>query len=221
MRPEDKDADAVRFGILGAAKIAPPALIWPANKRKDCVVAAVAARDRSKAEKFAQKHCIEKFYGSYEDLLNDPDIDAVYNPLPNGLHAYWTIEALKRGKHVLCEKPFASNEAEAVAMLEASKKYKPSDQRKGGLLLVEAFHYRFHPFAQRIKELVTSGTVGKVQKVDTEFQIPSMFIPKSDIRYNVLGKQPELAGGALMDAGCYAVNCLRHLIGENPQARSL
>mmetsp|Transcript_43238 Transcript_43238/g.67731 ORF Transcript_43238/g.67731 Transcript_43238/m.67731 type:complete len:248 (+) Transcript_43238:538-1281(+) len=101
-------------------------------------------------------------------------------------------------------------------MLEASKKHKPADGRRGGLLLVEAFHYRFHPLAQRMKEIVSGGLIGSVKRVDTEFQIPNV-IPTNDIRYSVKGTKPELAGGALMDAGCYAVNCQRYLTGANPE----
>lgn len=105
--PSRKQPDALRIGILGAAKIAPPAVIWPASKREDVVIAAVAARDVARASKYAKAHGIPKVHSSYLDLVMDPAIDAIYNPLPNGLHARWTIEALKRGKHVLCEKVLA------------------------------------------------------------------------------------------------------------------
>src|SRR3954453_3465142 len=130
----------LRIGILGAARIAPAALIKPARRVDEVEVAAVAARDRVKAERFASKHGIPTVHDSYESLLDDPTIDAIYNPLPNGLHGRWTIAALEAGKHVLCEKPFTANadEAEQVAEVEAAT----------GLVAMEAFHYRYHPLAQ-------------------------------------------------------------------------
>ena len=128
----------VRIGILGAARIAPMALIKPARGNAEVVVAAVAARDVSRAQAFAAKHGIARVHDSYEALIADPDLDAVYNPLPNGLHGRWTRAALAAGKHVLCEKPFTANAAEAREIAELAAK---SDR-----VVMEAFHYRYHPF---------------------------------------------------------------------------
>ncbi|MFN8019428.1 MAG: Gfo/Idh/MocA family oxidoreductase [Acidimicrobiales bacterium] len=193
----------LRIGILGAARIAPMALIKPAAGNDEVEVAAVAARDPQKAQAFADKHGIARTHRSYEDLVADPELDAIYNPLPNGLHARWTTAALEAGKHVLCEKPFTSNEAEArevAAVAEARP-----DQ-----VVMEAFHYRYHPFAARLDEICRSGVLGEVRHVETWMNIP---LPRfKDIRYDF-----DLAGGATMDVGCYAIHCLRLLAGEEPR----
>ena len=130
----------LRFGILGAARIAPAALVRPARHVTDARVVAVAARDRDKAARFARKHGIETVHGSYDALLADANVDAVYNPLPNGLHGKWTRAALAAGKHVLCEKPFTANADEAVEVAAVAA--------SSGRVVVEAFHYRYHPLAE-------------------------------------------------------------------------
>ena len=141
-------------------------------------------------------------HDSYDALLADPSLDAVYIPLPNGLHAQWTLAALKAGKHVLCEKPFTSNAAQAREVAAAAD--------GTGLVVMEAFHYRYHPLAQRMAELVHGGELGAIQRVETAMCFP---LPRfSDIRYDY-----GLAGGALMDAGCYAVHALRLLAPGDPQ----
>jgi predicted dehydrogenase len=189
----------LRIGILGAARIAPPALIRPARTTPGVTVAAVAARDRARAEAFAAKHGVPTVHGSYAELLEDTSLDAIYNPLPNGLHARWAIAALAAGKHVLCEKPFTANAAEARAVASAA----------GDAVVMEAFHYRYHPLALRMEEIVHSGELGEVQRIETAMCFP---LPRfADIRYNF-----DLAGGALMDAGCYAVHCLRLLAPGTP-----
>lgn len=196
---------AVRIGVLGAAQIAPAALINPAKDNAEIVVAAVAARDVSRARVFAAKHGIDRVHDSYEALIADPDVDAVYNPLPNGLHGKWTRAALEAGKHVLCEKPFAANAAEALEIAELAA---TSDR-----VVMEAFHYRYHPFALRAEEIIALGELGTLQRVDVAFCFP---LPKfSDIRYNY-----SLAGGATMDAGCYAVDMLRTFGGATPEVVS-
>ena len=131
--------DRLRFGVLGAAKIAPDALLKPAAGSERALVVAIAARDPERARAFAREHGIARVDPSYEALVRDPEVDAVYNPLPASLHAAWTLAALAQGKHVLCEKPFAANAAEAERMVEAA--------RESGLVLLEAFHYRYHPLA--------------------------------------------------------------------------
>jgi predicted dehydrogenase len=191
--------------VLGAARIAPSALIKPAKDNAEVVVAAVAARDGSRARAFAAKHGIARVHESYEALIADPDLDAVYNPLPNGLHGKWTRAALAAGKHVLCEKPFTANAAEAreIAGLAA----------KSDRVVMEAFHYRYHPLALRTEQIIASGELGKLERVEAALCFP---LPKfSDIRYNY-----SLAGGAMMDAGCYAVHMARTFGGSTPEVVS-
>ena len=193
---------AVRIGVLGAAAIVPMALVKPANKVGDVEVVAIAARDRARAERFAAKQGIPRVHTSYDDLVNDPDINAVYVPLPNSLHGLWTIAALEAGKHVLCEKPFTANAAEAervAAIAEAS-----------GLVLMEAFHWRYHPLAARMVEIVRSGELGELRRVEATFAFP--LFKRADIRW-----QHDLAGGALMDAGCYAIHMCRTMAGAEPE----
>jgi predicted dehydrogenase len=198
-------ADPIRIGILGAASVAPQALIKPAKGNPEVAVTAVAARDVSHARAFAAKHGIARVHDSYAALIADPDVDAVYNPLPNGLHGRWTRAALDAGKHVLCEKPFTANAAEAREIAELAAK---SDR-----VVMEAFHYLYHPFALRAEEIIASGELGKLQRVEVAFCFP---LPKfSDIRYNYV-----LAGGATMDAGCYGVHMLRTFGGATPEVVS-
>jgi predicted dehydrogenase len=195
----------LRIGVLGAARIAPLALINPAKENGEVVVAAVAARDVSRAQSFAAKHGIARVHDGYEALINDPEVDAIYNPLPNGLHGRWTRAALAAGKHVLCEKPFTANAAEAREIADLAKQ---SDR-----VVMEAFHYRYHPLALRIEEIIASGELGRLQRVEAAMCFP---LPKfSDIRYNF-----ALAGGATMDAGCYAVHMVRTFGGSTPEVVS-
>jgi predicted dehydrogenase len=142
-------------------------------------------------------------HDTYDALIDDPEIDAIYNPLPNSLHKEWTIRALQAGKHVLCEKPLASNAGEAEEMARTAD--------ETGRVLMEAFHYRYHPLAVRIEEILASGEIGQVRELEAEFFIP-LFLRPNDIRYNY-----ALAGGALMDTGCYCVNLVRWLAGGEPE----
>jgi len=195
----------VRVGILGAARIAPLALINPAQGNAEVVVAAVAARDVTRAEAFAAKHGIARVHDSYEALIADPELDAVYNPQPNGLHGRWTRAAIVAGKHVLSEKPFTANAAEAREIAELAAK---SDR-----VVMEAFHYRYHPLTLRVEQIIASGELGKLERVEAAVCFP---LPKfSDIRYNY-----SLAGGATMDAGCYAVDMVRTFGGSTPEVVS-
>jgi predicted dehydrogenase len=196
----------IRFGVLGAARIAPQAIVKPAAASAEAEVVAVAARDRSKAEAFAAKHDIGRVHDTYAALIADPDIDAIYNPLPNGLHGRWTIAALDAGKHVLCEKPFTANAAEAREVQAVADAHP-------NLVVMEAFHYRYHPFAARLQEIVRSGELGTIQRVETAMCFP---LPRfGDIRYDF-----DLAGGATMDVGCYTIHCLRLLADEEPEVVS-
>jgi predicted dehydrogenase len=209
--------DRLRVGTLGAARIAPAALITPARQVPEVTVTAVAARDPDRARQFASRHGIAVVHDSYEALIADPDVDAVYNPLPNSLHAPWTLRAIAAGKHVLCEKPFTSNEAEAAEVADAAK--------SAGLVVMEAFHYRYHPLARRMQEIVAGvgnaggggerggGEIGALRHIEASLCFP---VPRfSDIRY-----QFDLAGGATMDAGCYAINCIRLLGPGEPEVVS-
>ena len=195
----------VRIGILGAARIAPNGVIRPARANGEAEVLMVAARDRGKAEAFAAKHGIPRVADSYQALIDDPGIDAVYNPLPNALHAEWTRKAIAAGKHVLCEKPFTSNVTEAEVVADEAD--------RSGLVVMEAFHYRYHPLAKRAVEIIANGDIGAITRVETAICFP---LPRfSDIRY-----QLNLAGGATMDAGCYAVHMARTFGGGEPQVLS-
>jgi len=192
----------IRIGILGTARIAPQALIDPARQIPEVEVAAVASRDRQRAERFAQKCGIPRCYGSYAELVDDPQIDALYIPLPVAFHAEWSIRALEQGKHVLCEKPIAANASEAEQMAEAA--------RRAGRVICEAMHYRYHPVAARIKEIVTSGELGRLKHVEAHLCVPIIF--NDSLRYSY-----ELGGGAVMDVGCYAINVCRLLAGQEPE----
>ena len=189
----------LRLGILGAAAIAPQAVVRPARATPGVEVTAIAARDPARASTFAARHDISHVHGTYEALIEDPDVDAVYIPLPNGLHCAWTVRALEAGKHVLCEKPFTANAAEAAqvaALADASDR-----------VVMEAFHWRYHPLMQRLVDLVGDGALGEVTSLDAGFCFP--LLKRHDIRWS-----RALAGGSLMDAGCYAVHQLRTIAGE-------
>jgi predicted dehydrogenase len=193
----------LRIGTLGAARITPAALVKPAARLAEADVVAVAARDRDRASAFAAKHGIARVHDDYDALLADPDIDAVYNPLPNSLHAPWTLKALAAGKHVLCEKPFTSNAAEAEEVAATAAAHPD-------LVVMEAFHYRYHPLADRMREIVASGELGAVRHVETWMCVPLAI--KGDIRF-----QLGLAGGANMDVGAYSNHMLRFLAGAEPE----
>jgi predicted dehydrogenase len=195
----------LRFGVLGAARITPRALFAPVRAVDGVEVVAIAARDVDRASRVAQKWHIPRVRQSYADVLDDPEVDAVYIPLPNGLHAQWTLAAIAAGKHVLCEKPFTSNAEQAREVADAAS--------RTSLVVMEAFHYRYHPLIRRAVDLIGDGAIGEVTRVETELAFP---LPRfSDIRYSY-----ELAGGALMDAGCYAVHCLRTLGRAEPTVTS-
>ena len=197
--------EPLRVGILGAARIAPTALLQPARRVGEATVVAVAARDAARAQAFATRHGIPRVHASYEALLADPAVEAVYNPLPNSLHAAWTIRALEVGKHVLCEKPFAADAREAEAMAAAAA--------HAGRVLMEAFHYRYHPLFARMRGVLDAGELGAVRHLEATFCIP--ILRRDDIRWRA-----DLAGGALMDTGCYTMSLLRHLARAEPEVVS-
>lgn len=187
----------LRIGLLGAARISELALISPAHATGHRLVA-VAARDPQRARAFAESHGIERVVDDYWQLINDPDVDVVYNPLANGLHAPWNLRAIQAGKQVLSEKPYASNAVEARQIRDAAT--------QAGVLCGEAFHYMYHPLMQRILELAADGEIGEVELVDARMLMPPP--PADDPRWKA-----ELAGGSLMDVGCYAVHAARDFAG--------
>jgi predicted dehydrogenase len=191
---------AVRVGILGAAKIA-RAFIAGTKPSTRIVVLAVASRTAEKAERFARETGVARYHGSYEALLADPEIEAVYIPLPNSLHAQWSIRACEAGKHVLCEKPLCATGAEARAMFEAA--------RQNGVHVVEGYPYRAQPQTLKLLELIESGAIGRLQLIQASFGFTLAAGPNIRI-------DPVLAGGALMDAGTYPVSLVRMVAKERP-----
>ncbi len=191
--------DQIRWGVLGTAGIAKNAVIPAIHAARNGVVAAVASRDLAKGRVFAEANGIPKAYGSYEELLADPNIDAIYNPLPNDLHAEWSMKAADAGKPVLCEKPLTLNATEARHVVEyfAAK----------GTLLAEAVMYRFHPQTARVRRLVAEGAIGDIHLIDSIF---SVNIPDpNNIRYKKAN-----GGGCVLDLGFYPLNIIRLLAGE-------
>src|ERR1700742_1884677 len=191
----------VRWGVLSTAGIAVKKVLPAMQKGEWSDVTAIASRDRHKAEDVARKLGIPKAYGSYEELLADPAIEAIYNPLPNQLHVPWCIKAAEAGKHVLCEKPISMTVAEARSLLAV--------QQRTGVLIGEAFMVRTHPQWLRARELVTSGRIGSLRSIQGFF---SYFNTDPKNIRNI----PEFGGGALMDIGCYPINTSRFLFGEEP-----
>lgn len=196
---------ALRIGVLGAARITNQALVRPARGVPEVELVAVAARDRGRAEAYAAKRGIPRVVSDYDALVADPEVDAIYNPLPNGLHGRWTIAALEAGKHVLCEKPFTADAAEAEQVAAVAE--------RTSLVCMEAFHYRYHPLFHRAVEIVQGGELGRIRRIDTWMCIP--LLPKGDIRWDL-----SLAGGTLMDVGCYAIHQNRSLAGAEPEVVS-
>jgi predicted dehydrogenase len=192
----------VKWGVLSTAQIARKHVIPAMKAGAFTDIVAVASRDETRAREAAMELGIPKAYGSYEALLADPNIDAIYNPLPNHLHAPLTIKALEAGKHVLCEKPIALN-ADEARQIEAA-------QKKSGLIVAEAFMVRFHPQWQRVREIVRSGRLGEVRAIQTIF---SYFLTDPDNIRN----QADIGGGGLFDIGCYAINTARYVFGCEPE----
>lgn len=192
----------MRIGVLGAARIVKGALLDPVRTVRGVEVAAIAARDHDRAHKYATAHDIGRVHPSYEALLADPDLDAVYIPLPAALHARWTVAAIKAGKHVLCEKPFTSNTASAESVAAAAA---ASDR-----VVMEAYHSHHHPLQARLREIIASGELGPIVTARATFCVP--IPPGRDIRWNL-----ALGGGGLLDVGYYPVRQLRDLFGAAPE----
>ncbi len=192
----------LRIGILGAARVATYAMIAAAKDVEGGEVVGIAARDPARAQAYAELHDIPSVFADYEALIASPDIDAIYNALPPNLHARWSIAALEAGKPVLCEKPFALIVSDVEAMLAA--------EQRSGQLLMEAQHTYYHPRHARVREIVQSGTLGKIQNITAQFDVP---IPQTlgEIRWD-----GAVGGGALWDLGVYPVFWLRASMGEEP-----
>lgn len=193
----------LRIGLLGAARIAPGAVIQPAALLPAVEVVAVAASSPEKAKAFADQHDVPDIAQGYAPLIDSPDVDAIYNALPPNLHEQWSVAALQAGKHVLCEKPFAMNAAQALRMVKAAD----ASQR----ILIEAFHYRFHPYLERVLNLLAENVIGDIQHIEAQFDVR---IPYSDSEFR---HDPRLGGGALMDLGCYPIHWIRTIIGSEPE----
>lgn len=190
----------VKWGVLSTAKIGREWVIPALRRARNCDLVAVASRTEDQATSLASDMAIPMAYGSYEHLLEDPDIDAVYNPLPNHLHAEWTIAAARAGKHVLCEKPLGLDAGEARRIADACE--------AEGVQLMEAFMYRWHPQWVAIRDIVASGRIGEVVAIDAWF---SYF---NDDPANIRHRA-EYGGGALMDIGCYPINISRLFLGDD------
>ncbi|PJW18352.1 Gfo/Idh/MocA family protein [Geobacillus sp. WSUCF-018B] len=191
----------VRFGIMSTAAIAKDVMI-PAIRRADHAEVVAIASESGRAKQAARELGIPKAYDSYDQLLDDPDVDAVYIPLPNSLHAEWTIKAAKKKKHVLCEKPAALCAEDVRRMIEECE--------KNGVLFMEAFMYQFHPQHERVKQLLAAGEIGEVKYMRSHF---SFYLQdrETNIRMN-----DELGGGSLFDVGCYCVHSTRHILDTEP-----
>jgi predicted dehydrogenase len=194
--------DKIRWGVLSTAKIARQYVIPAVQQSRLGTVRAIASRDPVRARSVAEEFDIEKACGSYEELLADPDVDAVYNPLPNHLHVPWSIRALAAGKHVLCEKPIGLSAAEAEELVAAAA-------ARPRLKVMEAFMYRFHPQWQTARELVHAGRIGQLRTIQTFFCYHN-----ADPRN--IRNQRDIGGGALMDIGCYAVSLSRFIFAAEP-----
>lgn len=193
----------VRWGVLSTAHIGTATVIPAMQQGAYCEVTAIASRDRARGQSVAQQLGIPRSYGSYEELLADPDIDAVYIPLPNHLHVPWSIKALEAGKHVLCEKPIAPTAAEAQKLVDAAKQYP-------NLKVMEAFMYRFHPQWQQARQLVRDGSIGTLRTVQ------SFFSYYNDDPHNIRNIA-EVGGGGMLDIGCYNVSLSRFIFGAEPR----
>lgn len=191
---------SLRWGLLSTARIN-QALLGPLRTSKRNRLVAVASRDQDKAERYAREHKIPRAYGSYEALLNDPEIDVIYNPLPNHLHAEWTIKAVEAGKHVLCEKPLALSAQEVERIAAAAQ--------KTGRVVAEAFMYRSHAQTLKVREIVQSGKLGRIRLVHGSFTF--LLDNLDDYRLD-----PGMGGGSLWDVGCYPLSYARTVLALEP-----
>ena len=192
----------IRFGTLGTANITPRALVYPCVDEPRAIIKVIGARSRKRAQEFAKYHHIRHVVDGYTEVVTNDKINAVYVPLPITAHHEWTIKALRAGKHVLCEKSFASNAREAIEMAAVAE--------ESGLVLMDAFHYRYHPIFIRAMEIYSSGALGPIHEISAAFHIP---VPPDR---NNIRMQYKTGGGVTMDIGCYPISWVRHITGEEP-----
>jgi predicted dehydrogenase len=190
----------IRIGCLGAARIAPIALIEPSTRILECDVVAIASRSLDRARTFAARYGVAKVASTYDDILDDPMLDAVYIALPNSEHAKCVRRAISAKKHVLCEKPFTVSSREASEIVGM-------DPGARNLVVMEAFHWKYHPLAADLEKLVTNRSIGDLENIDIGFSFP--LLRRKDYRWD-----PDLGGGALLDVGCYCTSMARHLLGK-------
>ncbi|GAB2697584.1 Gfo/Idh/MocA family protein [Paenibacillus thermoaerophilus] len=195
--------DTVKWGVLGYARIAKLSVIPAIDRTEGSTLYAVASGDETKRREIAEAHPQARVYADYESLLRDPEVDAVYVPLPNSMHREWAIRAMRAGKHVLCEKPLALNAEEALEMIRASEQC--------GVLLMEAFMYRYTDRIARVREVLASGEIGEVRYIQSTFR----FLLN---RPGTIKMKPELGGGSLYDVGCYPLNFVGMVTGELPES---
>lgn len=198
---------SIRVGLVAASRIAQKAIVDPLAQVDGVELVAVAARDIERARSSADEWGAPLAFGSYEELVTCDDVDAVYIATPASLHREWALAAIRAGKHVLCEKPFAANADDARAIADAAS--------VGGVVVMEAFHWRYHPFAQQIRDVLDSGVLGRIDRIDAAFDIPDGWIGRNDIRWDL-----ALGGGATMDLGCYAIQWVRFAAAAEPDVVS-
>jgi len=192
----------LKWGVISTAKIGREKVIPAIQLSEKNKVVAIGSENVEKAKQIAADNGIDKVHSSYDDLINDPDIDVVYNPLPNTMHVEWSIKALKAGKHVLCEKPMGMNAEETKLLLDEAAKHPR-------LKLMEAFMYRFHPQWLKVRELLDQNLIGEIRTVNT-------FFSYYNVDSNNIRNRPEVGGGALMDIGCYCISFPKFIFGEEP-----
>ena len=197
----------VRLGLIAASRIAVPAIVKPIGDVDGVELVAVAARDLGRAQEAASEWGADRAYGSYEELIADPDVDAVYIGTPASLHREWAIKAIEAGKHVLCEKPFAANADDARRIADAAN--------GADVVVMEAFHWRYHPYADQIRGVLDSGVLGRIDHIEAVFDIPDGRIARDDIRWLL-----PVGGGATMDLGCYSIQWARFAAGVDPDVVS-
>lgn len=196
--------DKIRYGVLSTAQIAQNRHIPAASETGNSEIIAISSRDKKKAQDVAQKHDISKAYGTYDELIADPDIDAIINPLPNSLHCEWTLKAAEAGKHILCEKPLAATPEECQRMIDAAN--------ANNVRLYEGFTQHFNPIMNIMHQLIADGSIGDITLIRSELTY-TIKDWEHDVRVD-----KNLAGGALMDAGCYCVNTVRSLMNAEPES---
>jgi predicted dehydrogenase len=198
---------SVRLGLVAASRIAVIAVIEPAAEVDGVELSAVGARDPDRARAAADRWGMPHWYGSYDELVRSDEVDAVYIGTPASLHREWAVAAIEAGKHVLCEKPFAANADDARRIADAA--------RGSDVVVMEAYHWRYHPYAEQIRGVLDSGVLGRLDRVEATFDIPDGRIGRGDIRWDL-----ALGGGSTMDLGCYSIQWARFAAGSDPDVVS-